>query len=220
MYPYLKDKRLLFVEDEPDVLANIASLLESFFARIHTATTAEEGWRIFSEEAIDALLVDIELPGMNGIGLIKKIRRHHPDLPIVVISAYTRTDYLLESVELRLDKYIVKPLTTRKLYELLERLNADFSPGWLELGEGVALDEAAGKVHYGSTAQELTRKECRFLAMLYRSRIVDYERLYALWEDEVPSENAVRSFIKHLRKKLPAGFLKNRSGVGYYVGTV
>ncbi len=220
MYDYLRDKRLLFVEDEPDVLNNIASLLKEFFAKIHTAVSAEEGWRIYKEEPVDALLVDIELPGMNGIGLIKKIRKESKELPIVVISAYTRTDYLLESVELGLDKYIVKPLTTRKLYELLECLNADFSPGWLELGEGVALDEAAGKVHYGSTAQELTRKECRFLAMLYHRRIVDYDNLYALWEDEVPTENAVRSFIKHLRKKLPPGFLKNRSGVGYYVGSV
>ena len=217
MYDHLRDKTVLFVEDEPDVLTNISMLLESFFDRIHTADTAEEGWRIFEEERIDVALIDIELPGMNGIELIKRIRKERKDLPVVVISAYTRTDYLLESIELHLDKYIVKPLTTDKLHALLAKLHEDFAPAPVRLGEAVTLDAAAMKLLTPEGSWDLTRRECEFLRMLHRSKIVDYERIYLLWEPEIPSENAVRSFIKHLRKKLPEGFLKNRSGVGYYV---
>jgi len=112
MYDALKNKTVLYIEDELDVLQNISELLSHFFKTFYTASDGEMGYQTFINNKIDILLVDIELPKMNGIELIKKIRQTHKDLPVVVISAYTKTDYLLESIELNLDKYIVKPLTS------------------------------------------------------------------------------------------------------------
>ena len=114
MYNQPKNKTALYVEDEPAVLKNISELLGNFFGQFYTAADGLEAWEIFRSQSIDVALVDIELPKLNGLELIKRIRAIRPQMPVVVISAYTKTDYLLESVELRLDKYIIKPLTSKK----------------------------------------------------------------------------------------------------------
>jgi len=218
MYENLKTRSVLYVEDESDVLANIGLVLRDYFDRFFMASNAEEAFRIFQTEPVDVLLVDIELPGMNGLELIKKVRKTHKNLPVVVISAYTKTDYLLESVELHLDKYIVKPLTSRKIHEMLERLESDFAQERVFLCEHkIRVDTLQRTVSFEGRRHALTRKETEFLKILCRKKMVTYEELMLLWEDEAPSENAMRSFIKHLRKKLPEAFLKNRNGIGYYV---
>ena len=218
MYNFLKDKSVLYVEDELDVLKNISTLLSNFFRDFHTASDGVRALEIFNKEPIDLLLVDIELPKMNGIELIKRIRKTDKDVPIIVISAYTKTDYLLESVELGLNKYIVKPLTSKKIHELLENANKYFSrDGIIALSSGVILDKGASIISHGGKDYSLSSKELNFLDILASKRMISYDDIATLWEDTVPSENAIRSYIKHLRKKLPSGILKNRSGVGYFI---
>jgi len=218
MYTHLREKRVLYIEDERDVLRNISELLTPFFQTIHTASSAEEGYRIFQKEKIDVVLVDIELPGMNGITFIKKVRERHLHLPVVVISAYTTTDYLLESIELHLDKYIVKPLTSRKIRQLLERLDSDFATEEVcLLYPNLFIDKTRSVIRIGTQEAALTKRELAFLVILVEKKIVSYDEMMYLWEEDIPSENAVRSFIKHLRKKLPPNLLKNRNGIGYYV---
>jgi len=218
MYEQLKNKNALYIEDELEVLQNISKLLSNFFNKFYTASSAEEALEIFEDHAIDLLLVDIELPGINGIDFIRKIRKKDEDIPIVIISAYTKTDYLLQSIELNLDKYIVKPLTSRKIHTLLETLNNDFlSSGSFEFSNGIVVDTMMSTITYNGTTQELTKKEIEFLKYLHKKKLITYDELYSLWREDVPSDNAVRSFVKYLRKKLPEEFLKNRSGIGYYI---
>ena len=218
MYDYLKDKTALYIEDEIDVLQNISELLSNFFHTFHMASDGESGYTLFLEHKIDVLLVDIELPKMNGIELIKKIRETHKEIPIVIISAYTKTDYLLESVELKLDQYIVKPLTSTKIHELLKKLDTVFSSKTLiSLVPGVWIDQQISTISFEDKRYFLTKRELAFLVILSKNKFISYNEMNALWEDEVPSQNAIRSYIKHLRKKLPSGLLKNRNSLGYSI---
>ncbi len=219
MYSDLKDKTVLYVEDDTDVLKNISTLLENYFATIHSASNAEIGFELFlKNSSVDLLLVDIELPGMSGIELIKKIRKINRDIPVVIISAYTKTDYLLESVELKIDKYIVKPFTSKKLYEILKKLNKIFKDGAIfELIQGVEINSAMSMVNFEIHHHRLTPKELRFLELLYVNHFVHYDEIDSIWEEEPPSEDAIRSFIKNLRKKLPLNTVKNKQNLGYYV---
>lgn len=218
MYDFLKDKTVLYIEDEPAVLENISELLSNFFSHFYTALNAEEGYTIFKDKSIDILLVDIELPRMNGISLIKKIRKIDKNLPIVIISAYTKTDYLLESVELHLDKYIVKPLTSRKIHLLLESLNNDFyHENYLYLSDKLFFDKDNIVLYYEGKEIPLTKRESNFLSAVVQNKVITYNEIYLLWDNEIPTDNAIRSFVKYLRRKLPDNILKNRSGVGYYI---
>ena len=218
MYDFLKDKTALYVEDELDVLKNISELLSNFFGAFYTASDGELGYKAFLDHKIDVLIVDIELPKINGIELIKKIRQTHKDIPIVVISAYTKTDYLLDSIELNLNQYIVKPLTSKKIHEFLEKLNKAFiDEDIIELSAGILIDKNTLTLSFGEIKHTLSHREFQILSILAQNKIITYDEIDALWEDEVPTRNAVRSFIKYLRKKLPENLLQNRNGFGYVI---
>jgi DNA-binding response OmpR family regulator len=216
MYNILKNKTALYVEDEPDVLQNIAELLGNFFGTFHTASDGLEAWEIFRRYSIDVALVDFELPKLNGLELIRRMRAINKEMPVVVISAYTKTDYLLESVELQLDKYIIKPLTSKKIHDLLRRLNEDFAnESILELSPSVLLNNESLTIFWGDKVHDLSLREAAFMRTIGRKGIITYEEISALWGDTPPSDNAIRSFVRHLRKKLPEGLIENRSGIGY-----
>ncbi len=220
MYNNLNDKSVLYIEDDPVVLSNISKLLGNYFADIFTASDGETGYKEFIQkrELIDIMIVDIELPKLNGIELIKKIRKIDEDLPIVVISAYTKVDYLLESVELKLDKYIVKPFTTKKLYKLLEKLDQSLGgDDSFSLAPNVVIDRLSRMITTDEETLVLTQRELECLELLENKGIITYDELDSLWKDTPPTPDAIRSFIKALRKKLPPGFLKNRQNIGYFI---
>ncbi len=221
MYNYLSDKTALYVEDDEVVLNNISRLLRNYFKKVHTAPDGQKGYDIFVKEEIDLLLVDIELPRLNGINLIKQIRKLDQDIPVVIISAYTKTDYLLESVELKLDKYIVKPFTSKKLHTLLKKLDNNFKgDGTYELIDGVLVNKEECILTFEEQTHALTPKELEFLEILSLKGVVNYNEIDGIWQDDPPSQDAIRSFIKTLRKKLPPNLLKNRQNLGYFVERV
>ena len=218
MYDFLKDKSVLYVEDEPDVLKNISTLLSSFFHRFYTAADGLSALTRFDSTHIDLLLVDIELPKMNGIELIKQIREANKEVMIIIISAYTKTDYFLESVSLGLSKYIVKPLTSKKIHALLDTVNTHYAQSdTIKLSHHIEINQIASVIRYDSISHTLSKRELDFLIMIAQKKMISYDEIANLWEDTIPTENAIRSYIKHLRKKLPPGILKNRSGIGYYI---
>ncbi len=89
-----------------------------------------------------------------------------------------------------------------------------------ELSPGVWLNQKISAVIFDNTTHLLTKREMHFLNILAVNKFVSYDEMNVLWENEVPSQNAIRSYIKHLRKKLPDDLLKNRNGLGYALETV
>ncbi len=218
MYNYLKHKTALYIEDDEDVLKNISSFMQNYFLDVHSAPNAEDGFELFRCNCVDLLMVDIELPGINGIELIKKVREIDKDVSIVIVSAYTNTDYLLESVELKIDKYIVKPFTTKKLYALLDKIDDSFKENnTIKLTSDITLYRDKLLLTFDEEKQILSSKEFLFLELLSVNRFIYYADFKLIWEDITPTQDAIRSFIKTLRKRLPHDTLKNKQNIGYYV---
>jgi len=220
MYEILKDKNVLYIEDELEVLENISTVLSRFFCEFYTSSTAEDALVLFEANDIDIIIVDIELPKMNGIEFIRYIRKQNKHIPIIVISAYTKTDYLLESIELKLEQYIVKPFTTQKIHKLLSYLSSFYMDSdSVELCSGVWLKRHDMSVSFEGVVHHLSKREFEILDILAQTKTISYDEISQLWEDEAPSSNAIRSCIKHLRKKLPDGIIQNQSGFGYKLCT-
>jgi DNA-binding response OmpR family regulator len=218
MYKFLKDKTVLYIEDEDMIRENVTELISDYFGTFHTASSGEEGYEKFLESEYHIIIVDIELPKMNGIELLGKIREENRDVHLVVISAHTKTEYLLGSIPFKLEQYIVKPLTSRKIKELLTTLdNAFVDESVVKLASSVLLNKNTSTVSFLGEEFSLTRKELGILSILADKKVITYDEIDRQWDNEVPSENAVRSCIKKLRRKLPQGMLKTRSGVGYYI---
>jgi len=219
MYNLLTTKSVLLVEDEAEVLEGIRGVFDNFLGHLYVARDGVEAWDMFRTNSVDIAFVNLELSRLNGLELIRRIRAVDKDIPIVVIAAYAQDDYLAESDELKLDLQIIKPLTPKKIHTILTKLNENFSnEDILELAPDVLLNNAHLTIIYDGIFHNLSVREIGFLKMLARKGVVTYEEIVELWGESLPTENAIRSFVRHLRKKLPKTLLENRSGIGYALG--
>ena len=222
MYEFLKTKTVLYVEDEINVLKNISELLQNYFGKFYTAEDGELAYELFLEHKIDILIVDIELPKMNGIELIGKIRESNKELEIVVISAYTKTDYFLECINCHVNTYIVKPFTSRKIKELLEMLNADFvnmvEREEIHLDDEFIYNMKSSELLWNNEVISLTKKE-RTLLLLFLENInglISIDSMeYVLWPEKGSSPSRRRALISRLRAKLQHRFIDTHASEGY-----
>jgi len=116
----LSNYRVLYAEDEVGVSKNVYELLSLLFQEVYLANDGEEAYELFFKHQPDLVITDIKMPRLSGIELAKKIRENDDKAHIIIITAYTEVDFMLEAIELSLLRYIVKPITESKLFDALE----------------------------------------------------------------------------------------------------
>ncbi|WP_051904340.1 EAL domain-containing protein [Hippea jasoniae] len=114
--------KVLYVEDKEDVLLSTKELLSNFFEHLDTATDGFEGLEKFKQNPYDIIITDINLPKMDGLEMAKKIKEIDKKIPIIVITAFTKMEYLLESIKIGVYGYILKPIDMDQLLETLNRV--------------------------------------------------------------------------------------------------
>lgn len=214
---------VLYVEDEDGIRNNIEEILKYLFKEVFSAKDTEEAYNKYIQNKPDLIITDIKMKNKTGIELLKKIRETDSKIRIIITSAYTDLDYLLEATELHLIKYIVKPITDDKLMEALEAFVKSYDENKIyNLDQNWVFDSSKSIITNGNEDFILTKKESAFLRLLItKNRIITYTELEnCVWDgDSVMTSNAMRLFIKNLRKKLPKNCLKNMQGIGYYYNT-
>ena len=221
-YELLKDKTVLYVEDDLTLQKNIVETLGHFFKKILIASDGDEAYSLYIENQnrIDLIITDINMPNTDGITFARSIREFDKKLPIIIISAYTDTDYLLDSIDLNIIKYITKPFTTKKIVALLDKLLDYFElNNFIVIDKDIKLDCNNRELIIDDNKIKLTKKETIFMKLLAQNNIVTYEMMYEyMWDyDKAPSSDAIKSFIRKLKKKLPRDMIKNQHSVGYYL---
>lgn len=218
MLEELSNYTVLYAEDDAGVRKNVAEMLRLLFKEVFVAIDGEEAYALFTTQSPDIVITDIKMPKLDGIELAKKIRNDDANIQIIVISAYTEVDYMLEAIDLSLMRYIVKPITETKLFEALEKFLAlQKTAKVIELKDGWVYDSAKKITIHDDIEFELTKKESTLLEMLLsKNSVLTYAEIeMELWSDESMSLNALRLLMKNFRKKLPDGYLKNIQSVGY-----
>ncbi len=114
-----KNFSVLYVEDEKQVRDEVAIYLKKFFKSVNKAENGEEGFKLFKEGDFDIVITDIMMPKMNGIQLAKKIKKINPEQEIVVISAYTETEYFIDFIKIGVSGYIIKPINYKQANEVM-----------------------------------------------------------------------------------------------------
>lgn len=215
----LSNFSLLYVEDEEGIRNNINEILKHLFKKIFVAKNAKEAYNMYESNKPDLIITDIRMPNETGIELIKKIRKRDSKVRVIITSAYTDLDYMLEATELHLVKYIVKPINETKLTEALEAFIKSYDNARVyNISEGWLFDESKSLIQSPDDEFKLTKKENQFLKLLIqKNRIITYEEMEnIIWsEDNIMTPNAMRLFIKNFRKKLPGNSLRNIQGTGY-----
>ncbi|AOV16425.1 DNA-binding response regulator [Acidihalobacter aeolianus] len=200
--------RVLLVEDDPDLREQIAARLGEQGMVVDVAADGREGLYLATEYPIDLALVDLGLPELDGLSLIRGLRAAGRDLPVLVLTARGRWQDKVEGLEAGADDYLVKPFHPE---ELLARVRALLrrSSGWAQsvLACGpVVLDPQTQRVTLDGNPVELTAYEYRLLEylMLHAGEVVSKtvltEHLYA--EDDERDSNVIEVFIRRLRRKL------------------
>lgn len=119
---YLKNLTLLYAEDDDDSQKILSMILEDYLGKIVVAKNGIEALKIFKRENIDIVITDILMPKMNGIELAKALKEHESGVtstPVIFATAFTETQYLLDSIKLRCDGYILKPIDIGMLLEVI-----------------------------------------------------------------------------------------------------
>jgi two-component system response regulator VanR len=165
------------------------------------------------------------MPHLNGIDMASYIRAHDKDVQIIIATAHSDTKYLLKAVELQLVKYIIKPITKEKLISALEKsieFIEDKSKFNLALSPTCKYNAYEKLIYDAKKEIKLTKNETLFLDLLahHYTRVVKYEEIEsAIWAYEGMSQDAIRSLVRGIRKKVPENCIENISGSGYKLHT-
>jgi len=226
MQDMLKNFTILYVEDEEMVRKNAVEFLSRVCDKVLEAKDGKEAIKIWSENKPDIIITDINMPRLNGLDMAAYIRAQDKEVQIIVATAHSDTDYLLRAVELQLVKYIIKPITKDKLVRALEMSVSfieDKSKFNLALSKSCSYNAYEKIIIEDGKEIKLTKNETLFLDLLahHHSRVVNYEEIEdAIWAYEGMSQDAIRSLVRGLRKKIPEGAVENVSGMGYRLHTL
>ena len=213
--------RVLVVEDEPRIAQQlIGAVAEAGYAVDH----ADEGERadfLAHTERYDAVLLDLGLPTIDGLTLLRRWRDAGLAMPVIVLTARGSWHEKVQGIDSGADDYVSKPFRVvevlARLRALIRRATGQVTPE-LRCG-GVALDPRAAKVTLDGAPVKLTSHEFRVLSYLmhHRGRVVSQseltEHIYAQSADR--DSNTVEVFIARLRRKLGASLIETVRGLGY-----
>jgi len=224
MLDILKNYSLLYVEDEPEIRANMTEYLKSYFDVVEVASDGEEALKLYQKSRHDILLLDINLPYLDGLSVAKEVRRKNVNAKIIMITAHTDQDKLLEAIELKLTKYLVKPVTPKVFKNALHSLANELcssSKNYFKFSNNYFWDKDRKMLLSGEKEVSLMEKERRLLRLLIenQSKVVSYEDIMVnLWDDAYERDisiDSVKNQIRTLRKKIPENLIYNVYGQGY-----
>ncbi len=214
----LKNVSILCVEDEDGIRDVIINTLKYYFDEVYEAKDGNEGYEIYLDYKPKIILSDIQMKNCDGIELVKKIRKDDFNTTIIMLTAHSNEEYLIDLINLNINYFILKPLNLKKLNEaLLKYLNKSLEP--IVLSKDLILNlQKRELVYQGVETIALRKREKEFLQLLYERRggilsYVDIEE--ELWKDKDMTTYALKSFIKELRAKLPINIIKNIPQEGY-----
>jgi len=222
----LNNFTVLYVEDVEMVRKGAVEYLSRVCKEVFEAKDGKEAIAVWREHKPDIIITDISMPRLNGIDMASYIRAHDKNVQIIIATAHSDTEYLLKAVELQLVKYIIKHITKDKLMGALEQsmqLIEDKSKFNLLLSKTCKYNAFEKVIYNDKKEVKLTKNETLFLDLLahHHTRVVKYEEIEsAIWPYNGMSQDAIRSLVRGIRKKVPDGAIENISGSGYKLHTL
>ncbi|MBU2582119.1 MAG: response regulator transcription factor [Alphaproteobacteria bacterium] len=215
--------RILLVEDEDGIAKRVARALESSGYLVERSSDGEDAWFRGDTENFDAVILDLGLPQMDGIQVLKRWRAAGRNMPVLILTARGTWMERVEGIDAGADDYLPKPFQMEelkaRLRALLRRSAGSGSP-LIAIGP-VSLDTRQMTVSVDDSAVDLSVLEFRILAYLmhHTGRVVSQLELteHVYGEDIERDSNAIEVLIARVRKKLGVELIKTRRGYGYII---
>ena len=215
--------RVLVVEDDRRIAADVAHALEAAGYVVETVRDGEEAWFRGDTEDYGAIILDLGLPGMDGLSVLKRWRANGRQTPVLVLTARGSWAERVDGIDAGADDYLPKPF---RMEELLARLrsivrrSAGHASSVTNLGD-ISIDERQMKVCLRGIPIALSPLEYKVVAylLLHRGRVVSQHELIenVYGQDDTHDSNALEVLIGRVRKKLGSELIETRRGFGYLV---
>ncbi len=223
----ISDISILIAEDETQLLNSMVEYLELFFENVYTAEDGLSAYEIYKKQKPDVIVTDINMPRLDGLSMIEKIRKKDLQTKIIITTAHSEKEKLMQAIELHLVKYMVKPIQSDELKELLLSLVDELRQNRdrVYLKESFYWDKTKRRLFHEENEVPLKPKEQKVLELLCSranhsiSVIEIYNYLYESQPERDFSSDAITSLMKRIRQKLPKETIKSSYGVGYILHT-
>jgi DNA-binding response OmpR family regulator len=215
---------ILVAEDEEELREYLVEYLQLFFKNVYAAKCGQEAYKLYLEKKPEIILSDINMPNMDGLSMISLIRKRDQKTKIIVMSAYSDREKLLNAIELNLITYLVKPIKLETLKEIVLNTikSIESTSSKIHLEDDIYWDREKKTLHNGAKQIILKDKESMLMELLcskvnsaFSTENIFY-KLYGNSEKEY-SEYAITSLVKRLRTKLPKNSIQNEYGSGYKI---
>ena len=215
--------RLLIVEDEPRISDGIKAALDAAGYASDVSADGEDAWFRGDTEAYDLIVLDLGLPKMDGLSVLKRWRAAGRNMPVLVLTARGTWPERVEGIDAGADDYLAKPFRTEELLarvRALIRRSVGQGNALIEAGR-LALDTRQMRIVVDGNPVQASPLEYRLVAYLmhHKGRVVPphelIEHLYG--DDDARNANALEALIMRLRKKLGSEAIETRRGFGYLI---
>jgi len=215
--------RVVLIEDDRLLGSGIKKAVSREGLQVDWIQDGKEAWQAISTTEFDLVILDLTLPRLDGISILKNIRRENMDVPVLILTARDTTEDKVAGLDNGADDYLIKPFELAELkarIRALLRRNSSTNSSIIEF-ERLSIDTASCEVKLDGETVELSRREFTLLYTLMArpgqifSKAKLEDAIYG-WDLDVES-NSIEVHIHHLRKKLYPALIKNTRGLGYKV---
>jgi len=218
---------LLYAEDELETRENYGRYLKRYFKEIYVVSNGKEALDVYKQYKPNIMLLDINMPILNGLELTKQIREEDNLTRVIILTAHLEQDKLLFAAELNLTKYLPKPISRMELKKALNEATKQFKQlnnenEYLYFKNGLKWNKSSKILFFENNEIKLTKHETLLIELLTSKKdkvfSSDEIALY-LWDDIIDLEHSskLKDIIKRLRKKLPKDTIENIYAAGYKI---
>lgn len=225
-----KNLSVLYVEDDLILRKQTQKVFENLFKCVDVAENGKDALTQYMQyhkstgTHYDILLSDIQMPFLDGIELTRKIFAINANQKVVIISAYDDKKYLIDLIDLGVDAFMEKPITSDKILPVLYKICAAYEGNdIIQIQSDFTYKLSSATLFQNGVKIELTENESKLLSLLIcnTNQHFDYMDIYNhLYFDEAEKEfshDSIKSLIKRLRKKLPDKLISNTQNIGYRI---
>ncbi|PHO08920.1 MULTISPECIES: response regulator transcription factor [Malaciobacter] len=218
----LKEFKVLLVEDESNIAKLLKDAIGDYFFSFTLAKNGQEGLEKMKTIKPDIIITDIMMPKLDGLAMTEKIKQIDESIPVIVLSAFSEKEKLLNAIDIGITKYFIKPFDPDEVLEYLVSLAIKLDKKRVfKLSEDLYFDRNKNNLFdKNDKIINLTKREKDFLYLLIKNHpnSVSVEKIKkTLWEKEEATDERLRTFIKRIRAKTSKTLIKNISGQGYLI---
>lgn len=219
---------ILYAEDDTATRENYTELLKFYFTKVFQAKDGEEAYNLYIKYKPEIVILDINMPKINGLSLARKIKDLNKDVKIIMLTALDDKKQLLDAIKIQVSGYLVKPVRTIEFESMLLKINKQLlkkenKNNILNLQNGIIWDRGKQILFRNKERIKLTKKEHLLISLLCSNENKIFETdmiLNSVWEDAITNEydtKALRALISRIKQKLDTQIFESIYNVGYKI---